>query len=826
MKTRQILILAVALYGLFTVVDAAFAQGTAFTYEGQLSASGSPANGNYDFTFALFSTNSTNTGQVGSTLTNFAVCVTNGLFTVLLDFGSNFPGASRWLAISVRTNGSTNFTALNPLQELTPTPYAIYAPNAGSAASARSVAATNITGAIPLAQLPAGLVTNTETGVTVNGTFSGNGGGLTNLNASSLTGTAANLSVGNITVNSNLCLPATTSTNGIIYIGGAPMMHAYGYLNYFAGNGAGNFTMSGNRNVGIGNSALAANTSGTWNTAIGGFALGYNTTGYYDTAVGFESLFNNTSGFGNTALGMTALAANSSGNNNAALGWGALGFNTTGSDNTASGRGALNFNTTGIQNTASGSGALVNNTTGSNNTASGFQALQSNTNGYGNSAIGYEALFNNTSGYYNTANGFQALYSNTTGYQSVANGDGALFANTTGIQNTANGSEALANNTTGSYNAANGVAALQQNTTGIYNTANGFFALQANTTGLENAANGGYALASNTSGSGNTANGSGALENNTTGGDNAANGFQALQLNTTGNNNTANGYWALYSNTMGSNNIAEGYQAGYNITTGSSNIDIGNTGVATDTNIIRIGTSQAQAFIAGQIVGDGSGLTNLNVGQLPSAVLTNNETGVTLGGTFIGDGSQLGNLNADQLSSGTIADTLLPSNVALTSASQTFEGQNVFQANVGIGNSNPTNKLMVVNARCDGSSWINASDRNLKQDFAAVDAQAVLGKVASLPVRTWSYKLQPGQKHLGPVAQDFHPAFGLGLDDVSISTVDEGGVALAAIQGLNQKLNEKDAEIEKLKAKADKVDSLEKQLNELKLMVQLLAEKK
>jgi uncharacterized coiled-coil protein SlyX len=56
--------------------------------------------------------------------------------------------------------------------------------------------------------------------------------------------------------------------------------------------------------------------------------------------------------------------------------------------------------------------------------------------------------------------------------------------------------------------------------------------------------------------------------------------------------------------------------------------------------------------------------------------------------------------------------------------------------------------------------------------------------------------------------------------------VDEGGVALAAIQGLNQKLNEKDAEIQKLKEKADKVDSLEKRLNELEQMVQSLAANK
>jgi hypothetical protein len=108
--------------------------------------------------------------------------------------------------------------------------------------------------------------------------------------------------------------------------------------------------------------------------------------------------------------------------------------------------------------------------------------------------------------------------------------------------------------------------------------------------------------------------------------------------------------------------------------------------------------------------------------------------------------------------------------------------------NVGIGTTNPTNRLMVVNARCDGSSWINSSDRNLKEAFAAVDPLEVLAKVAALPIQSWSYKAQPEQKHLGPVAQDFRAAFGLGQDDTTIATVDADGVALAAIQGLNQKL--------------------------------------
>ena len=79
-------------------------------------------------------------------------------------------------------------------------------------------------------------------------------------------------------------------------------------------------------------------------------------------------------------------------------------------------------------------------------------------------------------------------------------------------------------------------------------------------------------------------------------------------------------------------------------------------GLATDTNIIRIGSSQNQTLIAGQIVGDGSGLTNLNIGQLTSAVLTNNATGVTLGGTFTGSGAGLTNVSPSAITGGLTAN--------------------------------------------------------------------------------------------------------------------------------------------------------------------------
>ena len=88
-----------------------------------------------------------------------------------------------------------------------------------------------------------------------------------------------------------------------------------------------------------------------------------------------------------------------------------------------------------------------------------------------------------------------------------------------------------------------------------------------------------------------------------------------------------------------------------------------------------------------------------------------------------------------------------------------------------------------------------------------VNAREVLAKVAALPVTEWNYKTDSKTvQHIGPMAQDFQAAFGLdGKDDKHISVVDEGGVALAAIQGLNQKLETENAE---LKARLEKLEKL------------------
>jgi len=108
-----------------------------------------------------------------------------------------------------------------------------------------------------------------------------------------------------------------------------------------------------------------------------------------------------------------------------------------------------------------------------------------------------------------------------------------------------------------------------------------------------------FALWANTTGNGNVGAGWDALYNNTAGGDNTANGQYALYSNTNGNNNTSVGDESLYQNTSGQYNIALGFQSGYNTTTGNNNVFIGNTGLASDNNVIRIGSGQIQSYIAG-----------------------------------------------------------------------------------------------------------------------------------------------------------------------------------------------------------------------------------
>ena len=98
------------------------------------------------------------------------------------------------------------------------------------------------------------------------------------------------------------------------------------------------------------------------------------------------------------------------------------------------------------------------------------------------------------------------------------------------------------------------------------------------------------------------------------------------------------------------------------------------------------------------------------------------------------------------------------------------------------------------------------SDRAAKESFEAIDSNELLDALSKMPVQSWKYRNEDQTvRHIGPTAQDFRAAFGVGYDDKTIATVDADGVALAAIQGLHKMVKEKDEKIRKLEAALEEI---------------------
>ena len=121
-------------------------------------------------------------------------------------------------------------------------------------------------------------------------------------------------------------------------------------------------------------------------------------------------------------------------------------------------------------------------------------------------------------------------------------------------------------------------------------------------------------------------------------------------------------------------------------------------------------------------------------------------------------------------------------------------------------------------AVADGGSWACSSDRNLKQNLRKLEGQEVLSRVAAMPIYAWNPKGQNSHLlHYGPTAQDFYAAFGLGDSPLRIAQQDADGVALAAIQGINEKLDQREAALRReIDAKSAEVADLRRQIAELR----------
>ena len=786
----------------------AFAQGTAFTYQGQLQNNGSPANGTYNLQFSLYTNVVGGTAVAGPFSTNDVV-VANGLFTATVDFGSSvWNGATNWLEIGVEANGGNSFTTLTPRQQLTSTPYAIYAKNANLAGTyGNTVDFDNGADSFD-GSFYGDFYGSSFIGGNFVGDFIGNGAGLTGVNASSFSGTLNN----NQLANSSITVTAGTglSGGGTIALGGSTMLNNAGVTSLTGSDGVTVSAASGSVTLGLGGTlslpsqyvtvyaggtvllhsdgsanmaeglyALGENENGMENTAYGAYALNFNPDGSYNTAIGYGALeelgaFQTLGGTNNIALGFnagTAFTGNES-------------FNIDiGNAGVAGENGIIRIGTPGIQTATYLTGTL--------NLPAVPTAIYAGTT---------LLLYAGANG--NFFAGTNAGNLTMSGGENTAVGDSALNHNTTGLFNTGSGVAALFNNTSGSYNTAHGFAALYNNTSGTFNTADGYAALDASTNGSENTAIGADALLDNWNGSQNTAIGASAL----------------YQLGT-------------LSGAGGTNNIALGFNAGTAFTGNeSSNIDIGNVGVVGENDIIRIGQTNIHTatYLAGAVHTDGG----VNVDE-------NDENSGTISARALTFGYNSGEGIGSQRTTGSSQYSL--------DFYTGFAQRMIILANgdVGIGTASPDNALSV-NGSADkpgGGSWGTFSDARLKD----VGAQFTRGLEALDGIQPVQYHYKAGNpldfnsasEYIGVVAQQVQQAIPEAVqhsksgylivnNDPIIWTMVNSIKELEAENetlkdNLNQKLElqtkEKDSEIADLKRQND---SLSERLGQLEQTVKKL----
>jgi hypothetical protein len=274
--------------------------------------------------------------------------------------------------------------------------------------------------------------------------------------------------------------------------------------------------------------------------------------------------------------------------------------------------------------------------------------------------------------------------------------------------------------------------------------------------------------------------------------------------------NQANGSWATVGG--GVNNIASGNY-------GTVGGGVGNTASGWSTVGGGYHNTSGNEIILGQVVGQvyatvGGGYQNIATGSfatIPGGI--NN--------TASGTSSFAAGANASAVDGGAFVWSDGSSSAPIRSS-----GANSFTAQAVGGfyfyTVNSSEIGGPAGAQLVGTSWTALSDRNSKKNIAPVNCRAVLDKLAEVPIEHWNYKWEADSAvpHLGPMAQDFIGAFYPGRDDKRISTLEFDGVELAAIEGLNQKLNaelkQKATEITELKQQND---SLEKRLEALEQII-------
>jgi hypothetical protein len=875
MKIKRALVLGTAWLALSTLnlqLSTCSAQGTAFTYQGRLNDGGNPAHGAYDFRFKLYEDSFGNTQAGGTVLTN-GIPLTNGLFTVTIDFGAGiFNGSNYWLGVGVRTNGGGGYTDLNPLQAVTPTPYAIFA-----------ITASNVSGTISSANLSGaygGAVTFNNASNSFSGAFAGDGANVTNVNAAALGGLGtANFwkTTGNAGTTPGVNFVGTSDNQPLeLRVNGGRALriepNAKGAPNMIGGS-PNNYVSGGLVGATIGGGG-ATNYSGTSYTNSVTFDFGTVSGGYANLANGYAAVVSG--GYNNANNGFAGFIGAGDGNTIVGSGSGDGAFLGGGYSNTNGGEAA-----TIVGGTANFIGGFANNAFiggGGENSIMGSEALPvfaTISGGQYNTIqtnVAYAAI---GGGYYNTIQtnpsytfpyiryatiGGGAQNTNRGNYSVIGGGQFNFIAGDEGTigggqLNTVSNNYAVigggANNTGsgisatvgggvfnyagtnyatvagGGANAATGSAAFVGGG-GIYEIGNGSFYRYGNTAGGTASVVGG-GLANIASGISSFV-GGGGFDGGIIDGNQA---IGAASVIGGGLGNLATNQYATvgggYHNTAGGNlaTVSGGDQnnaSGNHATVDGGFQNAAGGSYATVPGGFQNAASGSYAFAAGvgaQAAHNGAFVwADSQSGAYSSD--RNNQFKIRAGGGMELDVSGSSGLNPAALYVNSTSANGVGLYMTESSSDAAFVVNNAGTGDIIKGfNGGGSPVFEVVH---DGTVYSKGialtSDRNAKENFQALNPEAVLEKVASLPVSEWNYRAdQKGVQHVGPMAQDFHAAFGLnGDDEKHISMVDEGGVALAAIQGLNQKLEQKAATI------ADQNDRIRTQAAEIEQLKQSVAQ--
>jgi hypothetical protein len=687
MKTKLIVLVS-----LLTLLGASAlrAELTAFTYQGRLNDGGNPVTGSYDLRFRLLQTN--NGQPQGPVLTNSAVAVSNGLFSVVLDFGDYFGDRDFSLEIGVRTNGSAEaFTILSPSQPITPTPLAVAAnhalslsgplPNTTFFDAPSGISPFSVTSDTLVANLNSDSLDGFDSSA-----FWKIGGNIGTAPGAQFLGTSDNQAF-EIKVNGVRALRLEPAANGFPnVIGGA--------VNSIAAGESGG-TISGGRENNL--NATHGTISGGWRHTI--------QTGANDSVIG--------GGQNNVISNLTQ---------GATIGGGVIHVVGPTADNATIGGGRFN--------------------------RIGAASVSATVGGGRNNLISANSPYATISG--GTTNTIKSAYSAITG-GNLNDIEGGGSANSIG-----GGS--------GNIIEENNVSSIIAGGTGNFIE----YFVNAGTI------SGGEHNHIQTSLSGNTI-GGGANNIISSGGA----FFGAGQYATVpgGFGNFAAGYASFAAG-----NRAQAWQDGAFVWAD-----------ATDEDFFCTAPNQFAIRASGGV--QLSTNTSLFFGQQTRQMLN-------LWGTSYGIGVQ-GYTEYFRVDNG--------------GGFAWYQGgtHNDAQNNPGGGT---VEMRLDNNGNLFTAGAVNpVSDRNAKENFSPVEAKDVLAKVAALPLTSWNYKKDTATRHVGPMAQDFYAAFAVGTDDKHIATVDADGVALAAIQGLNKVVREKENEIRKLQSQNSE---MEKRLSHLEKLVE------